>query len=90
MVRHVIVQRIIKAYEDDETEERRNAEMNTHDIYIDWEFPGTNPLQAPPDRVIAAALEAEGVRIPLPGWTCSSPTTRASGRSTGSSRRWTV
>ncbi len=64
--------------------------MNTHDIYIDWEFPGTNPYKPLLTRVIAAALEAEGVRIPPAGWTCSSPTTRASGRSTGSSGRWTV
>ena len=64
VVRHVIVQRIIKAYEDDETEERRNAEMNTHDIYIDWEFPGANPYKPLLTRVIAAALEAEEVKIP--------------------------
>ena len=38
--------------------------MNTHDIYIDWEFPGTNPYKPLLTRVIAAALEAEGVRIP--------------------------
>ena len=38
--------------------------MNTHDIYIDWEFPGTNPYKPLLTWVIAAALEAEGVRIP--------------------------
>ena len=38
--------------------------MNTHDIYIDWEFPGANPYKPLLTRVIAAALEAEGVRIP--------------------------
>ena len=43
------------------TEERRNAEMNNHDIYIDWELSGPNPYRPLLTRVITATLAAEGV-----------------------------
>ncbi len=38
--------------------------MKNHDIYIDWELSGQNPYKPLLTRVIAAALEAEGVTIP--------------------------
>ena len=38
--------------------------MKHHDIYMDWELPGQNPYRPLLTRVITAALEAEGVKIP--------------------------
>ena len=38
--------------------------MKEHDIYIDWELPGPNPYRPLLTRVVAAALEQEGVAIP--------------------------
>ena len=67
VVRHVIVQRIIKAYEDDENNKKGETLMNTelkHDIHIDWELAGTNPYKPLLTRVITAALAAENVTIP--------------------------
>lgn len=38
--------------------------MKHHDIYMDWELSGQNPYRPLLTRVITAALEAEGVKIP--------------------------
>ncbi len=61
VVRHVIVQRIIKAYEEDEKEEGKA--MN-HEILIETEVDGAEPYAGLLRRVIPAALEAEGVSFP--------------------------
>ena len=53
-----------KDQELEHSEERRNAEMNNHDIYIDWELSGPNPYRPLLTRVITAALAAEGVQVP--------------------------
>ena len=62
-------------------------EMN-HEILIETEVDGAEPYAALLRRVNPAALEAEGVSFPA-RWTCSLPTTRASGPSTGSRGTWT-